>query len=112
MLDQLLAVLLSKNTLVVAAYDENRAPEKRFPSPQPGVVYAYGMEGGSNRRAAKNIFYAPKHAVSLVPGTGYELVSGHSIATPYIVAMAACLISRRPKATRQQIVTHLKQWLS
>jgi len=109
-LNKLLTVLLSKNTLVVAAYDENRVPEKRFPSQQPGVIYAYGMEAESNRPIAENILYAPKHAVSLTPRAGYELVSGHSIATPHIAAMAACLINRHPNATRRQIVTSLKQW--
>ncbi len=119
-LDKLLTVLLNKNTLVVAAYDENRTAKKRFPLQQPGVIYAYGIardiardiDGESNHPVAENIFYAPKYAISLAPMAGYELVSGHSIATPRIAAMAACLISHHPRATRQQIVTHLKQWLS
>ena len=111
-LAKLLALLLKKKTLVVAAYDENRSAKERFPMPQPGVIYAYGTDGDTQHPVAGNIFYAPRHALSLTPMAGYELVSGHSIATPHISAMAACLISRYPKATRKQIVANLQQWLS
>lgn len=111
-LNELLTVLLKKNTLVVAAYDESRASQERFPMQQPGVIYAYGLDGESDHPIGDNIFYAPKHAVSLAPKAGYELVSGHSIAAPSITAVAACLIHRQPNATRQQIVADLKQWLS
>jgi hypothetical protein len=111
-LNELLAILLKKNTLVVAAYDENRTLKERFPLQQPGVVYAYGIEGESNHPVAENILYAPRHAISLTPINGYDLISGHSIATPRITAMAARLISRHPDATRQQILAGLKQWLN
>lgn len=111
-LNELLAVLLKKNTLVVAAYDENRSAEERFPLQQTGVVYAYGTDERSQQPIADNILYAPRHAVSLTPTAGYDLVSGHSIATPHIAAMAACLINRNPSASRQQIVADLKKRLS
>lgn len=110
-LDELLALLLKQNTLVVAAYDENRGAKERFPQQKNGVVYAYGIDNESNHPVAEDILYAPRHAVSLTPKAGYELVSGHSIATPRIAAMAACLINRKPNAARHEIVANLKQWL-
>ncbi|MBL1293604.1 MAG: S8 family serine peptidase [Thiotrichales bacterium] len=111
-LNELLVVLLKKNTLVVAAYDENRGAKERFPLQQPGVIYAYGTDDESQQPVADDILYAPKHAVSLTPMAGYELVSGHSIATPHIAAMAACLMNRNPNASRQQIIADLKNRLS
>lgn len=111
-LNQLLTVLLNQNTLIVAAYDENRAAGERFPLPQTGVVYAYGIDGERTLAAPENVLYAPRHAISLAPNAGYELVSGHSIAAPHVTAMAACLIDHNPNADRQQIVSSLQEWLS
>lgn len=111
-LNELLTVLLKNNTLVIAAYDETREANKRFPMTQAGVLYAYGIDDEYQSPIAENVLYAPRHAVSLTPTAGYELVSGHSIATPHISAMAACLINRQPKATRNEIVANLKKWLS
>ncbi len=110
-LDKLLALLLKKNTLVVAAYDDSRDPKKRFPKQKKGVIYAYGVDNKAKQLTSDNILYAPRHAISLTPQAGYDLISGHSIAAPRVTAMAACLINRQPNAARHEIITDLKQWL-
>ena len=111
-LDELLAVLLEKGTLVVAAYDEKRAPNQRFPAPQPGVIYAYGPASDSVAGPmGDDTFYAPHKALSLTPDAGYDLASGHSIATPHLTAMAACMLDRHPEATREDLISRLSHWM-
>lgn len=109
-LDELLGVLLANGTLVVAAHDEQRTPEARFPSRQAGVVYAYGIDQTPSPDNA-GVLFAPRHALSLTPMAGYDLVSGHSIATPQLAAMAARLMEHDEDASRNEIVTRLTAWL-
>ena len=109
-LEELLGVLLENGSLVIAAWDDNRAPPVRFPTNRTGVVYAYGSDtGGMPPRG--NVLSAPRHALSLAPMAGYDLVSGHSIAAPQISALAARLINRKPNASRAVILEQLKVWL-
>ena len=112
-LEELLAVLLERGTIVIAAYDDQRSAAKRFPASQPGVVYAYGAVDTDVQRFSNEgtVLSAPRHALSLAPKAGYDLVSGHSIAAPQISALAARLIEGQPEASRQQILTQLTNWL-
>jgi len=112
-LEELLAVLLERGTIVIAAYDDQRSAAKRFPASQPGVVYAYGAVDTDVQRFSNEgtVLSAPRHAMSLAPKAGYDLVSGHSIAAPQISALAARLIEGQPEASRQQILTQLTNWL-
>ncbi len=120
-LEALLVKLLAQGTLVIAAYDEQRPNKARFPSLQPGVVYAYGVgKPGVNKaliakalgsRESESLLYAPGNALSLAPRASYELVSGHSVATPQIAAMLACFIQRDPQAGRAEIIHQLRLWL-
>ena len=57
------------------------------------------------------VLSAPRHAMSLAPMAGYDLVSGHSIAAPQISALAARLIEGQPDASRMQILSQLTTWL-
>ena len=106
-------MLLESGTIVIAAYDERRSPKARFPVSQPGVVYAYGSVG-ANVQPVNNegtVLSAPRHAMSLAPMAGYDLVSGHSIAAPQISALAARLIEGQPEASRKEILSQLTNWL-
>lgn len=110
-LQELLDVLLNNGTLVVAAYDDNRAPEARFPAPKSGIIYAYGADVSISPSADRNVLGAPNQALTLALSAGYELVSGHSIAAPHITAMAACLMSHHRGASRPEIQAQLTGWL-
>ena len=112
-LEELLSVLLESGTIVIAAYDERRSPKARFPVSQPGVVYAYGAVDANVQPAndESTVLSAPRHAMSLAPMAGYDLVSGHSIAAPQISALAARLIEGQPDASRTQILSQLTTWL-
>ncbi|MEO0574529.1 MAG: S8 family serine peptidase [Pseudomonadota bacterium] len=110
-LDELMARILASGTLVFAAYDEQRAADARFPARHPGVIYAYGIERSSMHRVASDVFLAPRHALSLTPMAGYDLVSGHSVATPQLAGMAARLMALDDSASRARIITDLSAWL-
>jgi len=75
-LEELLSVLLETGTIVIAAYDERRSPKARFPISQPGVVYAYGSVGANVQPVNDEgtVLSAPRHAMSLAPMAGYDLV--------------------------------------
>ena len=120
-LQELVQQLLAQGTLVIAAYDEKRAPVDRFPAPQAGVVYAFGTSAVANgssdvqhhdSKNAQLVVHAPLKALSLVPNASYGVVSGHSIAAPQVAAMAARLIAREPDAPRSTIQAQLEDWLS
>ena len=111
-LDELIAKLTAQGTLVVAAYDEKRELEQRFPSPRAGVIYAFGLDSPSQQTPpSKNVLIAPRHAISLAPMSGYDFISGHSIAAPQLTGMAAVLIGIYKQEPRGQIVARLDQWL-
>jgi len=111
LLNELLKALLEEGTLVISAYDDERPATARFPVEQDGVIYAFGRAEDAQPPQRDNVFSAPRHAVSLTQTGGYDLFSGHSVATPQLSAMAACLISRYPRANRNEIVNHLRRWL-
>jgi len=112
-LEELLGVLLKSGTIVIAAYDEERPQTERFPAARAGVIYAYGAASAASspQEHSVNILNAPRHAMSLAPMAGYDLVSGHSIAAPHISALAARLIEGKPGASRDEIVGQLRSWL-
>ena len=112
-LEELIAVLLESGTIVIAAYDEHRASAERFPAARAGVVYAYGAANAGAQPHDRDgiVLHGPRHAMSLAPMAGYDLVSGHSIAAPHISALAARLIESQPDASREQILNQLNTWL-
>ncbi len=111
-LDELTRKLLDQGSIIVSAFDEQRSPERRFPMPRDGVVYAYGLSDEQPRPDSERVLFAPRHAFSLIPEGGYDLVSGHSIASPQLAGMAAVLIEQFPEANRADILDSLDRWLS
>lgn len=117
-LQALIEKLIAGGTLIVAAYDERRAPAARFPSPVSGVVYAYGdsaepspMPVAAASLAPHAVVAAPREAYTLVPMNQYGLVTGHSIAAPQVASMAACLMIQYPDMPRTDLLTRLTGWM-
>lgn len=110
-LDALIRRVASKGTLITAAYDEKRNVDERFPSPTEGVVYAYGVKDLGAELVAGKVLHAPYHALSIAPMDKFGLVSGHSVATPQISAMAARLMNQYPQYEREDIVAALRHWI-
>ncbi|MBO1255944.1 S8 family serine peptidase [Alteromonas sp. 5E99-2] len=111
-LDEILNKLIAKGTLVISAYDESRSQTARFPKAQKGVVFAFGIDPAKNKVLPQDSIFAPAHALSLAPQGQYDVFVGHSIATPQLTAMAACVKSADPKLSHLDMVNHMKQWFT
>ena len=116
-LDALVQKLTNSGALVVTAFDQKRSLDERFPQKQPGVWYAYGvdsyLEGAQSldENIQQMLFTAPRHALSLTSTGGYDLFTGHSIATPIISGIAATFWARDPTKKRDSIVSMVTDWL-
>ncbi|MEL7296769.1 MAG: S8 family serine peptidase [Pseudomonadota bacterium] len=108
-LDELIDQLTRQGTLVVAAYDERRAASMRFPTHQPGVIYAFGVSDAAAAPAGSTevVVGAPRHALSLAPAARYDLVYGHSVAAAQVSGFAALLFGQSEGSSRDQVVKHL-----
>lgn len=104
--------LQQQGTLIISAYDEHRAAQQRFPTPGDGVLYISGVSTRLSELPQRhpNIIRAPMSALSLAPDQGYDVISGHSIATPHISAVAARVISQHPELNRNQVVEKIRYW--
>lgn len=113
-LDALIDRLVDNGTLVIAAFDEQRGAQNRFPTAREGVLFAYGVADDRPRPQMDDatIVYAPRQALSLAPMSGYDLVSGHSFTAPLVTAMAACFMHRYPQAGLADVTAHLQRWLA
>jgi hypothetical protein len=111
-LEALINKLISQGTIVVSAHDVKRAPQDRFPKPQPGVIYAYGTSNEKPSNIPTDTFLASSTAMSLSPRGAYDIFSGHSIATPQLTAITASLLSSDPTISKNTIANRLKEWLT
>jgi subtilisin family serine protease len=111
-LDELVSALTRQGTIIVSAYDEKRDFDNRFPSPGGNVIYAQGGEQIARHPEFSNTFIAPEHALSLSPMNAYELVSGHSIAAPYITSLLARITASDPVAAPDAAIARLQQELA
>lgn len=111
-LEALIDKLIGQGTVIVSAYDSNRAQDNRFPLSQPGILYAYGVANHSPLSLPDNTFLASYSAMSLSPNGSYDIFSGHSIAAPQISAVTVSLLSENPNINNHTIAKHLKEWLT
>ena len=91
LLDELIVELAKTGTVVVSAYDERRSFENRFPSPADNVVFAVAGARFAPHQEHAQTFWAPGEAMSLSPMDDYALVTGHSVAAPYLTGTLARL---------------------
>ena len=111
-LDALIERLTQSGTLIVSAFDEERSLEARFPAPSDHVVYAMAGQSIEPHPECSHCFVAPGHAFSLSPMNEYRLVSGHSVATPYLTATFARLVAQEAKLSGPGLIKELNQTLN
>lgn len=98
LLEQLLAILLQKGTLVVAAFDESRNVGDRFPTRQPGVIFALTSDKDRSGVIDPDCFPAPGTDVLTVqPDASYGVLTGHSMSAAHISGVAALLLEAQPE---------------
>lgn len=96
LLEELLDILLGQGTLVVAAYDEHRGMDGRFPSARPGVLYGRNVSA-SDGQSSDDCFPAPGTDVLTVqPGSGYGVLNGNSLSAAHISGTVALLLQEHP----------------
>ncbi len=86
LLDQLVSRVIDNGTLIVAAFDPERAGQSRFPSSKEGVLIVRAEKLDSQYQ---DIFTAPGARVVASPGNRYNFMKGHSVATAYTSGLLA-----------------------
>ena len=107
-LDALVAELADQGTIVVSAYDERRDIGDRFPSPAANVLFAAAGPDLAPHLEHDHTFWAPGEAMSLSPMNDYSLVTGHSVAAPYLTAIVARLKGQTNTAQGPAIIEALR----
>lgn len=99
LLEEIISSMLESNTVVVAAFDEDRDRNDRFPLLRSGVVYAYGVGTQSmGMEDSGAVAIGAKDALTLQPNSGYDVLSGHSMAAPVVSARVAQFRASMPNA--------------
>ena len=93
LLEQLLAVLLRQDRIVVAALPPDGRIEG-FPAATPGVIV---VRSAQSREAPAGVMDAPgKDILTTQPGGRYDFASGSSLAAAHVSGIAALLLSLSP----------------
>lgn len=103
LLEELLSIVLKQNTIVVAAFDESRQEDKRFPLAQHGVFYARVGKPESESRA-KNCLPAPGTDVLTVqPDNQYSVLQGNSLSAAHVSGVMALMLELHPTLSVDQL---------
>lgn len=100
LLDRLVEKVVANGTLIVAAFDPQRANTNRFPTRRDGVLIVRAETMDSEH---KNEFTAPGARLVASPGNRYDFISGHSIATAYTSGVLALIAQVQQGSAKQQL---------
>ncbi len=108
LLDRLIDGIIEQGTVVVAAFDPRREQAQRFPSPRNGVliVRAEGLDQANAANASALV--APGARIVATPGSGYDYMQGHSVATAYTAGILA--LYKQAHASNSALFELDKQW--
>lgn len=109
LLQRLLDVALSRDIVVVGALDR-QGQDAGFPASHPGVIAVVAGDAASPPHADLAAVTAPgRDILTTLPGGRWGFMSGGSIATAHISALAALIIDLAPKLTAGDVADLLKQ---
>ena len=110
LLEDILSAMLAQGSFVVAAFDENRDKNDRFPLSRPGVVYAYGIGTESaSMPDGGTVAIGARDALTLQPDAGYDVMSGHSMAAPIVSGRIAQFRESMPNAGIEALHDKLRE---
>lgn len=99
LLEELLAIVLKQDTIVVAAFDESRDAGNRFPMAQPGVFYARSAERDADS-GSRDCLPAPgTDVLTLQPSNQYDVLNGNSLSAAHVSGVIALLLEHYPALT-------------
>lgn len=88
LLDSIVDAIISKGTIVVAAYDSQRDTEQRFPSQKYGVIYV--SESIDLSSTQSNYLFVPgKEIITAQPDGTYAFMSGSSLSSAHLSGVLA-----------------------
>ena len=106
LLDRLLAIVL-QNTIVVAAYDENRGANERFPRVQDGVFFARDDTQGSDARARIVFPHLVRTCSPCNHDNQYDVLSGNSLSAAHLSGVIALLLGHYPDLSASHLANAL-----
>ena len=96
LLEALLDRILANGAFVVAAFDDRRQPQQRFPSLRSGVLVA--RTGVAGQSLSDGAVAAPGDAIlTTQPGHGYDFMTGHSLAAAHVSGVLALMLQANPE---------------
>ena len=109
LLEQLLAIVLKQDTIVVAAFDEARDAGKRFPMAQPGVFYARNADLYADSQSRDCLPAPGTDVLTLQPSNQYDVLNGNSLSAAHVSGVIALLLEHYPALTVGKLSDVLKE---
>ncbi len=95
LLESLLGQLIERGAIVVAAFDEKRREDERFPAPGVGVLYV--RDSAADQLINVSTLAAPgQQVLTAQPGHGWDFMGGHSLAAAHVSGVLALMLEARP----------------
>lgn len=112
LLERLLAVLIEKGVIVVAADSGSGTPTDSFPAMLAGVigVRSSGAVTVPDSHTDTESIYAPGEKIMVaVPNDNYDFRSGSSLAAAHVSGVIALLLAKSPDQTRASVTRLLHE---
>ncbi|WP_128896036.1 S8 family peptidase [Longirhabdus pacifica] len=104
-----------KNVVLVAATGNDSTEQPGYPAAYPQVLAVSATNEQKNRAVFSNFgdyvdITAPGENIpSTYPGNQYASLSGTSMASPHVTALAAMILSNRPDLTNEEVMNIIRQ---
>lgn len=104
----------SKGAVMVAAAGNNNSETKTYPASYPNVISVASSDESDKRSVFStygtwvDITAPGSNIYSTVPGTGYQSMSGTSMACPLVASLCGLMLSLNPNLTQAQVENCLK----
>lgn len=114
LLDALVKAIIRNGTQIIAAYDNQRKANNRFPMFQPGVIIAQDPESLFDSRTEQKKSIAPlkfnsvvfmpgKEILTTQPNKTYAFMSGNSMASAHLASILAIIAQASPDTDLKQV---------
>lgn len=109
LLEQLIEIVVEQDTIVVAAFDEARGTENRFPMSRSGVFYARDGALQSDLRPKYCLPAPGTDILTLQPSNTYDVLHGNSLSAAHVSGVIALLLQHYPDLTVSELSAALNE---